>query len=259
MGKANAFDAISLEGKVIVVTGAGSGIGLSTATLCASRGAKVVVADINEEAANDVTAAIHKDSGQARPFKVDVSREAEIAAMIDFAVAEFGAVDGAFNNAGIGSGGTLEDHEIERWDKLIAVNLTGVFLCMKYEVREMLKKGSGAIVNTGSIGSVVGLPNNTDYNAAKHGVLGLTRSAALDFGTRGLRVNAVLPGAIETPLMRENLDARPDLEQAMADSHPVGRYGQPHEVAEAAAWLLSDAASFITGVGLPVDGGYTTV
>ena len=254
----DAYRSVSLEGRVIVVTGGGGGIGSSGAKLFAQRGAAIVVADRNGAAAKEVAETIVASGGRASSIETDVSKEADVEAMVAHTVSTFGTLDGAFNNAGIGSkGGLLTDYALEDWQHTLAINLTGMFLCIKHEVRHMLVAGRGAIVNTGSISSVIGLPSNYDYDATKHGVLGLTRTSALDYSRKGIRINAVLPAAIDTALMRKHIGMRQDLADAMAASHPIGRYGEPIEVAEAAAWLLSDAASFITGAGIPVDGGYT--
>lgn len=257
-GIPEAYRSLSLRDRVIVVTGGGGGIGGSAAKLFAARGAAVVVSDKIGAAAKEVADAIIASGGQATSIETDVSVEADVEAMIALAVSTFGKLDGAFNNAGIGSkGGALTDYALDDWRNTFSVNINGMFLCLKHEVRAMLEAGRGAIVNTGSISSVIGLPGNYDYDATKHAVLGLTRTSALDYSRRGIRINAVLPAAIDTALMRKHIGTREDLAAAMAASHPIGRYGEAIEVAEAAAWLLSDAASFVTGAGIAVDGGYT--
>lgn len=257
-GVPEAYRTLSLRHRVIIVTGGGGGIGGSAAKLFAARGASVIVSDKNGAAAKDIADAIIARGGEAASIETDVSVEADVEAMVALAVSTFGKLDGAFNNAGIGSGGgALTDYALDDWRRTFSVNIDGMFLCLKHEVRAMLEAGGGAIVNTGSISSVIGLPGNYDYDATKHAVLGLTRTSALDYSRRGVRINAVLPAAIDTALMRKHIGTREDLAAAMAASHPIGRYGEAIEVAEAAAWLLSDAASFVTGAGIAVDGGYT--
>ena len=252
------FSSLSLTGRVAIVTGAASGIGARTARLLAARGAAVIVADRDRAGCNETAGAIREAGGQADAFVVDITREADVAAMVAHAVTRFGGLHLAFNNAGITSRGTPLDHmPIEEWRQMIDINLTGVFLCMKHEVAHMMAQGGGSIVNTASGAGVVGFPNVIDYVAAKHGVVGLTRAAAIDYATRAIRVNAVLPGGIETPMLMSTMGRDPTVRAAVERGHPIGRLGQPSEIAEAVAWLLSDAASFVTGAAIAVDGGYT--
>jgi len=255
---ANGFERVSLSDRVILITGGAGGIGGATASLCAARGASVVISDLNEERGQKLVDAIEKDGGSAAFVRTDVSREAEVEAMIDFALSQFGGLHSAFNNAGMATASApLTELKLEEWSKGLAVNLTGVFLCLKHQIRHMLASGGGAILNTSSTAGVAGVPMSTDYVAAKHGVIGLTRAAAIEFSGQGVRVNAILPGATETRIFLDALKTLPALREITEAGHPIGRIAQPGELAEAAAWLLSDAASFVTGACIAVDGGYT--
>ena len=248
-----------VEGKVALVTGGASGIGRATALTFAREGAKVVIADMNEDGGQQTVHLITEKGGEAIFVRTDVSKAVEVQALISQAVATYGQLDCAHNNAGIGSRPRAPLHECpeETWDRVLAINLTGVWLCMKYEILQMLTQGSGTIVNTASIMGLVGSWSGTAaYNASKHGVVGLTKTAALEYATAGIRVNAVCPGYIQTPLIEEALTSNPALEAQIVTRHPVGRMGQPEEIAEAVVWLCSDAASFVTGHTMTVDGGY---
>jgi NAD(P)-dependent dehydrogenase (short-subunit alcohol dehydrogenase family) len=247
-----------VAGKVALITGAGSGIGRASALTFAREGAKVVVADVIVEGGEETVRLIHQAGGEAVFMRADVSQAAEVEALVKKAVATYGRLDCAHNNAGIeGPGATTVDYAEARWDRVIAVNLKGVWLCMKYEIPEMLKHGGGAIVNTASTAGLVGYPRGSAYVASKHGVVGLTKTAALEYAKSGVRVNAVCPGAIDTPMMGRITDHRPQRAARMAAAEPVGRMGQPGEIAEAVVWLCSDAASFVTGHAMAVDGAMT--
>ncbi len=252
----------ALEGKIILVTGAGRGIGRASAKRFAAAGAKVVVNDINHEQGEAVVAEIHDEGGGASFIKADVGVESEVAGLIDSIVATHGRIDGAFNNAGIvQTGKLLHDLTTEEWDRAIRVDLSGVFWCIKYEVRAMLQSGGGKIVNTASSLGQVAIANASEYIAAKHGVMGLTRAAAADYGASGIRVNAILPGIIQTPVI-DALSQNPDFKAFLVklrDRHPIGRFGKPEEIGDAAVWLLSDSSTFVNGAGVPVDGGYLAV
>jgi NAD(P)-dependent dehydrogenase (short-subunit alcohol dehydrogenase family) len=249
-----------LTGKCALVTGGASGIGRATAIAMAREGARVAVADRSEQAAADTVGLINQSGGQAIAIAVDVADEAAVAAMTARTVAAFGRIDCAFNNAGISPRNTdsagQRTHELSQgaWDGVIAINLTGVFLCMKHQIPHMLKQGGGAIVNTASVAGMVGLYTAAAYVASKHGVVGLTKSAALEYATDGIRVNAVCPGYIETPMTEETVRNRYD---DLMLKVPARRMGMPGEIAEMVVFLCSDRASFITGANYAVDGGYT--
>lgn len=252
---------VSLEGKVAVVTGAGVGMGAATARLMAARGAKVIVSDINADTAAATVEAIRADGGTAHAVRTDVADEAQVEALIAETVATFGRFDCAVNNAAI-TPDVLPIHEADMavFDKVLNVDLRSVMLCMKYEIRQLLAQGSsGSIVNIGSVSSFRPQPNNAAYVAAKHGVIGLTKTGSLEYAGKGIRVNAVLPGAIDTPMLRGALETTGFTEEDFAPALSLfGRFGKPEEVAEASAWLCSDAASYVTGHSLAVEGGYLT-
>jgi 2,5-dichloro-2,5-cyclohexadiene-1,4-diol dehydrogenase 1 len=255
---AESYRALDMTGRVVIVTGGGSGIGKATALLLGARGASIVVADLDAASAEATSAAICTAGGQSRAIRADVSVENDVKAMVTFAITAYGALHGAFNNAGISSKGVpLVDMPVSDWHQTISVNLTSVFLCMKYEIGHMVKHGGGSIVNTTSNAGVVGFPNRIDYVASKHGVVGLTRAAAIDYSRHGVRINAVQPGGTETPKLVSAIERDPAMRKAIESTHPIGRAARPVEIGEATAWLLSDAASFVTGAVLAVDGGYT--
>jgi NAD(P)-dependent dehydrogenase (short-subunit alcohol dehydrogenase family) len=246
-----------LEGKAALVTGAGSGIGRATAKAFVREGARVIVSDVNVAGGEETVAAIKKQGGDARFIRCDISKPAEVEALIRGTVEAFGRLDCAVNNAGIGGlMGPTGDYPEEAWDQVIATNLKGGWLCMKYEVQQMLKQGGGSIVNTASVAGLVGFQMGPAYVAAKHGIIGLTKTVALEYAKANIRVNAVCPGVIRTPMVTVSTDQNKEVEAALIASEPIGRMGEPEEVAEALVWLCSSAASFITGAALPVDGGF---
>jgi NAD(P)-dependent dehydrogenase (short-subunit alcohol dehydrogenase family) len=251
-----------LAGKVTLVTGGASGIGRATALACARECAKLIIADMQEKGAQQTVHLATEKGGEAIFVRTDVTQATEVEALISTAVARYGRLDCAHNNAGISGLGIAGDDRAltaeypdERWHQVIAINLTGVWLCMKYELQQMLKQGEGAIVNTASAAGLVGLVGNAAYVASKHGVVGLTKTAALEYAKQGIRVNCVCPGYIQTPMTAPGM-RDPDRMSRMIASEPVGRMGDPEEVAEAVVWLCSDAASFITGHTMAIDGGY---
>jgi NAD(P)-dependent dehydrogenase (short-subunit alcohol dehydrogenase family) len=245
-----------LTGKVAIVTGDASGIGAATALLYAAHGSKVVVSDIHENAGNGVVDQIKQKGGAAIFVKADVSQPSDCEQLVQKTVEAFGKVDIAFNNAGIGGeANPIGDMSIEGWNKVIAVNLSSVFYCMKYQLQQMVKHGSGAIVNNSSILGAVGFANSAAYVSAKHGVVGLTKNAALEYSAKGIRINAVGPAFINTPLLTETgIDDA--TRKVLVQLHPIGRLGESNEVAELVLWLSSDQASFVTGSYYAIDGGY---
>jgi len=249
---------LSLGGKVALVTGGGSGIGRASALAFAREGAKVVIADIAVKDGEKTVKLIREASGESIFVKTDVSKSVEVEKLVNKAVDTYGQLDYAHNNAGVRSSQRLTaDCTEEDWDRIININLKGIWLCMKYEIPQMLNQGSGAIVNTASAAGLVGLERLPAYTASKHGVVGLTKVAALEYATSGIRINAVCPGVINTPLIERAFTARPEFAAEAVALHPMGRLGTPEEVAEAVVWLCSDAASYITGYPLAVDGGRT--
>lgn len=252
----------ALEGKTIIVTGAGGGIGREACSVLAAAGANIVVTDIAGDRGRETTEAITRQGSKACFFAADLSSEKDIAALVDYAVRTFGRLDGAYNNAGVEQCALpLHELSLEQWERAIRIDLTSVFLCIKHQVRAMLETGGGAIVNTASSLGQVAIANASEYIAAKHGVVGLTRAAAAEYGSRGIRVNAVLPGIVLTPMI-SRLVADPQFSaffEKVRERHPIGRFAQPGEIGEAVAWLLSDAASFVNGANLAVDGGYLAV
>lgn len=246
-----------LTGKTAIVTGAASGIGEAAALLYAELGANVVVSDIDETKGNAVAANIKRLGGQSLFVRTDVSRAPDCERLVVKAVEVFGSVDIAFNNAGIGGeSNAAGDMSIEGWNNVIAVNLSSVFYCMKYQLLQMEKQGKGVIVNNSSILGLVGFANACGYAAAKHGIIGLTQTAALEYSAKGIRINAVGPAFINTPLLTQGGMNDEVKQSVLVPLHPIGRLGESREVAELVVWLSSDKASFITGSYLPVDGGY---
>ena len=246
------------DGQVALVTGAASGIGRASARLFAEAGAKVVVADIDLPMAEETAALVTAAGGEAVAVEVDVADAASVKAMVDTTIERFGRLDIAHNNAGImGAGADIIDMDDAVWQRGIDVMLTGVFLCMKHEIPQMIGQGKGAVINTSSGAGLIGFPGQANYVAAKHGVIGLTRSAALEYITRGVRINAICPGTARSRMVDEWMDGSAEAEAEVAALHPIGRIAEPDEIARAALWLASDASSFVVGVALPVDGGYT--
>jgi NAD(P)-dependent dehydrogenase (short-subunit alcohol dehydrogenase family) len=246
-----------IEGKIALVTGGGSGIGRAAALAFAREGAKVVVADVVAEGGRETVQMIKKADGEAIFVKTDVSKAAEVEALINKTVETYGRLDCAFNNAGIeGEQAPTAENTEKNWDRVININLKGVWLCMRYEIPQMLKQDGGAIVNTASVAGLVGFQGIAPYVASKHGIAGLTKTAALEYAQSGIRINAVCPGVIHTPMIERFFAGDPNAEDQFIAMEPVGRMGTPEEIAEAVVWLCSDAASFVTGLPMPVDGGF---
>ena len=249
---------LSFEGKVALVTGAASGMGLATARAFAEAGAAVVLADVREGLAKAEAQKL-KDAGhKAIAVPCDVSEEAQVAAMVERAVSDFGRLDAAFNNAGVMARiAFTADSTREDWERVIGINLRGVWSCMKYELRQMVRQGSGAIVNNASVGALTGNPGIGSYIASKHGVVGLTRTAALEYIKQGIRVNAINPGLIDTQIARDVVSGDEQAYNEIAKSVPIGRAGRPEEIASVVLWLCSSGASYVVGHALTVDGGMT--
>jgi NAD(P)-dependent dehydrogenase (short-subunit alcohol dehydrogenase family) len=244
-----------LQDKVALVTGGSSGIGRATALMLASEGAKVVVADLNVSGGEQTVHLIQDAGGEGIFVEADVSKADSAEAMVNRTIETYGRLDCAFNNAGVGRGGSTVDCTEEDWEFTIKVNLTGVWLCMKYEIAQMLKQSSGAIVNTSSAYGLAAAGGSPAYVASKHGVVGLTKASAMEYAAEGIRVNAVCPGHIDTPMLARGMND-PQRKAQMLARHPIGRIGDPEDVAQAVMWLLSDAASFVTGHAMSVDGGW---
>jgi NAD(P)-dependent dehydrogenase (short-subunit alcohol dehydrogenase family) len=245
-----------LEGKAALVTGGGSGLGRASAIALARAGASVTVADVDEQGGKETADLVSEEAGGDAEFvRADVTQTDEVEAMVDKAVARWGHLDCALNNAGTtGVSAPTADYTLEDWNRAIALNLTGVFLCLKYELPAMLERG-GAIVNMASGAGLVGFPGLPAYVASKHGVVGLTRAAALEYASQGVRINAICPGSTRTPMLEGFMGGDEQVERMMTRAVPLGRLGRPEEIADAVVWLCSDAASFVVGHALAVDGG----
>lgn len=246
-----------IAGKVALVTGGSSGIGRATALAFAREGAKVVVADVLVDGGEETAQMIREAGGEAMFIRTDVSQAAEVEALINKVVSTYGRLDCAHNNAGIeGVRADTADYPEDNWNRVIGVNLTGVYLCMKHEIAQMLQQGGGAIVNTASASGLVGTGPNAAYIASKHGVVGLTKRAAIEYGKLGVRINAVCPGVTLTPMAKRLMGGGgPEMQARAGAVQPLGRIGMPEEIAEAVVWLCSDAASFVHGHAMSVDGG----
>jgi NAD(P)-dependent dehydrogenase (short-subunit alcohol dehydrogenase family) len=252
---ATTFDAPGglVEGKVALVTGAASGIGRASALLFAREGARVLVSDIDETGGRETASLIEKEGGEADFYPADVSREEQVAQLVEHCVERFGRIDCAHNNAGItGAMGPLQSITLDDWQRVLDVNLTSIFLSMKYEIPRMLELG-GSIVNTASGAGLIATPFLSPYCASKHAILGITKTAAVENAQTGIRVNAVLPGSTDTPMLQASMQIAPEVEKMIRSSTPSGRFGEPEEIAEAAVWLASDRSSYVSGHSMLVD------
>ena len=247
-----------LQDKVVLVTGGSTGIGRATAKILAAEGAIVAIADVQDEEGEKTCAAITEAGGRASYYRTDVGEYDAVRSTIAAIVDTHGRLDGAFNNAGIeGPTARILDVDMADWERVIRVNLTGVFVCMKCEIEQMVKQEAGGnIVSTASAAGLIGIPGAASYNASKHGVVGLTKTVALEYATKQIRVNAVCPGFIETPMLNRVTDASVKIREQMIGAVPMRRVAQPSEIGETVAWLLSEKSSYVTGVAMPVDGGW---
>jgi NAD(P)-dependent dehydrogenase (short-subunit alcohol dehydrogenase family) len=248
-----------IRNSVAIVTGASSGIGRAAAMRFAAEGANVVAADVDADGGAATVDTIHEDGGEATFVETDVSDRSDVEAMVATAVERYGGLDFAFNNAGIeGRNDSLVDQSDDDWERIVDVNLKGVFLGLQAQIPAMMDDGGGAIVNTSSIAGVVGFQGVSPYVASKHGVIGLTKTAALEYARDGVRVNAISPGVIETPMVERASTANPEMIEGVSEATPMGRIGEPEEIGDAAVWLCSADASFVTGETLVIDGGYVS-
>ena len=247
-----------LKDKIILITGGSTGIGRATALRCAEAGASLTIADVNVDAGQAVTDEIIAGGARARFVAIDVTQPEQVKAMIETTVEVYGRLDGAFNNAGIeGAITSIAKMSEAEFDRTINVDLKGVWLCVKHQVQQFLKQESaGSIVNTASVAGLVGTRGGSAYGTAKHGVVGLSKCVALEYARKAIRVNAVCPGVIQTPMVDRMVAKTGITKQSLIDQQPIGRFGEPHEIGEAVVWLLSDLSSFVTGIAMPVDGGY---
>jgi NAD(P)-dependent dehydrogenase (short-subunit alcohol dehydrogenase family) len=249
---------LSFENKVALVTGAGSGMGLVTAKAFAESGAAVVLADINEAAVRAAAEQLVAGGHKAIALRCDVAHDVQVKAMVEQTVSTFGSLDAVFNNAGVQSPAVdIADSTSEEFERVTAINLRSVWCCMKYELLQMRKQESGAIVNNSSIGGLIGLPGRAIYHASKHGVIGLTRSAALEYAAKGIRINAICPGTIDTPMVQEMIAKDPEAMKEIMREQPIGRLGRAEEIASAVLWLCGPGSTFVIGHALAVDGGFT--
>lgn len=255
-----------LEGKSIIITGGASGIGAESARRAGTRGAHVTIGDLSAEAGEAVADQIRRDGGSAQFIRTDISQEDDVRALVDGAVSEFGGLHGAFNNAGLPPFSSLKngffplaDLDANRLRRSLEVNVLGCFLCLKHEIPAMIASGGGAIVNASSANGLVAIPFSADYIASKHAVIGLTKAAALDYSTQGIRVNAILPGIIRTPMLAAATGGDDAIAESYSAAMPIGRLGEPGEIAEVALYLLSDSPSLMTGASVSVDGGQTII
>lgn len=246
------------DGKVALITGAGSGMGLATAWAFAREGAAVALADANEASVQAAEKELAGAGHRALAIRCDVSNDSDVASMVERTVAKFGRLDAAFNNAGIQvPPSDMADARVEDFDRVTAVNMRGVWSCMKHELAHMRTQGSGAIVNSSSLGGIVGLPQRAAYHATKHGVIGMTKSAALEYASRGIRINAICPGIIDTPMVADMKTTQASAMAEMLKTVPIGRLGRSEEIADAVLWLCGPGSTFVIGHALVIDGGYT--
>jgi NAD(P)-dependent dehydrogenase (short-subunit alcohol dehydrogenase family) len=247
-----------LSNKIILVTGGSTGIGRATTKILAAEGARVIVADVQDAEGANTVASVIEAGGKAEYHHVDVGDYDQVHGLIAAVVAQHGRLDGAFNNAGIeGPTAKILDVPMSEWERVMRVNLTGVFICMKCQIEQMVKQDfGGSIVSTASVAGLIGIPGAASYNASKHGVVGLTKTVALEYASRNIRVNAVCPGFIETPMLERVTDASVKIREQLINAVPMRRVAQASEIGDSVAWLMSDKSSYVTGVALPVDGGW---
>ena len=248
----------TLDGKVVLMTGGSSGIGRATSLIVAGEGATVVIADVQDAAGAETVAQVTAAGGLAEYHHCDISDYAAVSTLVADTAARHGGLDGAFNNAGIeGPTAKIMDLSLDDWQRVIRINLTGVFICMKCEIEQMLKQNrGGSIVSTASAAGLIGIPGAAAYNSAKHGVVGLTKTVALEYARQNIRVNAVCPGFIDTPMLDRVTEASVKIRESLIGTVPLRRVAQPSEIGDAVAWLLSNRSTYVTGVALPVDGGW---